>query len=67
VSNREYNKQYHKEFREFVNARNIPNDKIIEVYKFNRRMPRWCSPCEDCDNPYCKSPCSRVFWCQGNM
>ena len=66
MNKREYNKQYHKEFREFAEYKKILNNEILQAYKFHKKFPNWCTPCEDCDNFFCEKPYDnncRIFWC----
>ena len=33
-----------------------------KIWNFAKRF-QWCSPCEDCDNPFCKKPLNVIVYC----
>ena len=32
------------------------------LWRFSKRF-QWCSPCEDCDNPFCRKPKNVIAYC----
>lgn len=65
----QYQSQLNKEVKQRIRDIGIDCDfrkarRNIKFWiKFNRH---WGTPCEDCDNSYCRNPKNKIFYCRDN-
>lgn len=61
-----YQKRLHKEIKEFVANKNLKYKDVRKAFKVRAKYQLF-SPCEDCDNRYCKKFTNKIAHCKDNM